>query len=110
MDSQNQNIVIISYAVMFCYITLALGKFPHPVFTRALLGLQGIIIVALSVVCAIGVCSWAGMHITMIVNEVVPFLILALGAAPRHHRCRSKRRACAVASLSSLQVWTTCSS
>jgi hypothetical protein len=82
VDSQNQYVVMASYAVMFVYITLALGKFPHPVLTRAVLGFQGICIVALSVVGAIGVTSWAGMHITMIVNEVVPFLILALGTFP----------------------------
>jgi hypothetical protein len=92
VDSQNQYVVMASYAVMFVYITLALGKFPHPVLTRAVLGFQGICIVALSVVGAIGVTSWAGMHITMIVNEVVPFLILALGTFPaardrNFHRC-----------------------
>lgn len=79
LGSQNKAIVIISYAVMFVYIVLALGRFPHPVFTRALLGLQGIMIVIVSCVAAIGAVSWAGMHITMIVTEVLPFLILALG-------------------------------
>jgi hypothetical protein len=79
VDTQNQYVVVVSYAVMFAYITAALGKFPHPIFTRASLGLQGICIVAGSVVSAIGICAWCGLHITMIVNEVVPFLILALG-------------------------------
>jgi hypothetical protein len=80
LGSQNEMTVALSYALMFVYITLALGKFPHPVFTRALLGLQGILIVILSCVGAIGICAWCGLHITMIVSEVVPFLILALGA------------------------------
>lgn len=79
VDQQNQNVVLISYVIMFCYIALALGRFPHPVYTRATLGLQGIAIVGLSVVGGIGIVSWSGMHITMIVEEVVPFLILALG-------------------------------
>lgn len=81
LGAQNQLVVVISYACMFAYISLALGKFPHPVFMRVLLGAQGILIVILSASAAIGICAAAGMHITMIVTEVVPFLILALGAA-----------------------------
>lgn len=79
VDEQNGWIVAVSYAAMFLYIILALGRFPHPVATRSLLGLNGIIIVALSVATSIGILSAGGMHITMIVTEVVPFLILALG-------------------------------
>jgi hypothetical protein len=79
VDDQNTWIVAVSYGAMFLYIVLALGRFPHPVATRALLGAQGIAIVALSVAASIGTHSAAGTHITMIVTEVVPFLILALG-------------------------------
>jgi len=79
VDEQNQYVVIVSYAVMFIYIALALGKFPHPVATRSLLGLQGVIIVVLSTTSALGIAAYAGIHITMIVTEVVPFLILAIG-------------------------------
>ena len=108
-DSRNAFVVVASYIAMFLYISLALGKFPHPIRSRSLLGLQGIIIVASSVLAAIGICSFFGskviidkqatrcvwgsatlhlparppsppcLQITMIVTEVVPFLILAIG-------------------------------
>ena len=81
VDEQNQFVVLVSYAAMFLYIVFALGKFPHPLAMRSNLGLQGIVIVGLSVLSALGVWTLAGGHITMIVNEVVPFLILAIGAA-----------------------------
>ncbi len=79
VDEQNQYVVVVSYAAMFMYIIFSLGKFPHPLATRVLLGLQGIIIVLLSVLSALGIWTMLGGHITMIVNEVVPFLILAIG-------------------------------
>ncbi len=79
VSSQNTFVVIVSYVAMFIYISLAMGKFPDPVHSRVLLGLQGICIVGGSVLCSLGVCSWAGLSITMIVEEVVPFLILAIG-------------------------------
>lgn len=79
VGSQNTFVVIVSYAAMLMYISLALGKFPHPVYSRMLLGLQGMCIVGGSFVAALGVCSLAGLKITMIVEEVVPFLILAIG-------------------------------
>lgn len=79
VEEQNIGVVGISYAVMFVYIVLALGRFPHPVGSRALLGLQGIAIVSLSVSASLGLVSYAGMEVTMIVTEVVPFLILAIG-------------------------------
>lgn len=79
VNSQNVWVVAVSYAVMLLYIVFSLGKFPNPIAMRASLGLQGIFIVGLSVTTALGICSLAGMHITMIVEEVVPFLILAIG-------------------------------
>lgn len=79
VEEQNRFVVIVSYAAMFVYIAVALGKFPHPVATRMGLSLQGIAIVGLSVGAALGIVTLAGMSITMIVTEVVPFLILAIG-------------------------------
>lgn len=79
VDNQNKDVVIFSYVAMFGYIVLALGRFPHPVKTRISLGLQGILIVGGSAAAAIGIVSVCGMPITMIVTEVVPFLVLAIG-------------------------------
>ena len=44
-----------------------------------MLGLAGVTIVALSVTSSIGVYAWCGIPATMIVLEVQPFLVLAVG-------------------------------
>ena len=79
VEQQNKFVVLFSYVAMFAYIVFALGQFPHPVKSRVLLGFNGIVIVGLSVGTSIGIVSYAGMAITMIVTEVVPFLVLAIG-------------------------------
>jgi Niemann-Pick C1 protein len=53
---------------------------PLPSACRAGLGLGGVLIVAASVLGSLGLCSWAGMSATLIIMEVIPFLVLA-GAA-----------------------------
>lgn len=79
-------IVVISYILMFLYASIALGgKIPTNfsarsfVLTRFLLGLSGIIIILLSVSASAGLCSWAGIKSTLIIAEVIPFLVLAIG-------------------------------
>lgn len=77
---QNAFIVVVSYLVMFVYVSMSLGKFTDPVHSRYGLGLTGIIIVLLSLGIAMGVsASLLQMEVTMITLEVVPFLILAIG-------------------------------
>ncbi|KAJ4461389.1 putative Niemann-Pick type protein 1B [Paratrimastix pyriformis] len=77
--------VIMSYALMFVYVSVALGRvYKVPVaqfFVRSkfLLGLAGIIMVIFSVVAAAGICSLIGVHATLIISEVIPFLVLAIG-------------------------------
>lgn len=44
-----------------------------------MLGLAGVLIVALSVTSALGVYSYAGLPATLIIIEVIPFLVLAVG-------------------------------
>ncbi|CCE66199.1 hypothetical protein TPHA_0P00410 [Tetrapisispora phaffii CBS 4417] len=70
-------IVIISYLLMFLYATLALGR--NHSSTRMTLGCTGIAIVMASVFCAAGVLSAFGVKLTLIIAEVIPFLILAIG-------------------------------
>lgn len=53
---------------------------------RAGLGLGGVLIVAAAVAGSLGLCSWAGMRGTLIIMEVIPFLVLA-GRPPRSARC-----------------------
>ncbi|KAM5157084.1 NPC intracellular cholesterol transporter 1 [Mantella aurantiaca] len=75
--------VIISYALMFVYISLALGHISQCsrilVDSKILLGISGILIVLSSVACSLGIFSYAGISLTLIVIEVIPFLVLAVG-------------------------------
>ncbi|XP_034940743.1 NPC intracellular cholesterol transporter 1 homolog 1b-like [Chelonus insularis] len=75
--------VIISYIFMFCYITLALGKFKTSlqcfISSRILLSIGGIIIVLASVGCSLGIFGYIGIPTTLLTIEVIPFLILAVG-------------------------------
>lgn len=43
------------------------------------LGIAGILIVLSSVACSIGIFSFFGIPLTLIVIEVIPFLVLAIG-------------------------------
>lgn len=43
------------------------------------LGIAGILIVLSSVACSIGIFSYFGVPVTLIVAEVIPFLVLAIG-------------------------------
>ncbi|XP_078467452.1 NPC intracellular cholesterol transporter 1 [Lampetra planeri] len=75
--------VLISYAVMFVYISLALGHI-RSIFTLAVdskisLAMAGIAIVLCSVSSSLGIFSYAGIPLTLIVIEVIPFLVLAVG-------------------------------
>ncbi|MEQ2315140.1 NPC intracellular cholesterol transporter 1 [Ameca splendens] len=75
--------IVISYAIMFIYISLALGHIHS--FRRLLvdskisLGIAGILIVLSSVSSSLGIFSYAGIPLTLIVIEVIPFLVLAVG-------------------------------
>lgn len=77
-------IVAISYVVMFIYASLSLGStftFTQNSLVRSkfTLGLFGIIIVLLSVVASVGICSAFGVKTTLIIAEVIPFFVLAVG-------------------------------
>ncbi|BGP45045.1 niemann-Pick type C-related protein 1 [Rhodotorula kratochvilovae] len=47
--------------------------------SKFLLGLWGIVIVLLSVSTSVALCSAAGVKVTLIIAEVIPFLVLAIG-------------------------------
>ncbi len=84
-------IVVISYIIMFIYASLALGSttlaarsiLHHPanalVQSKFTLGVIGIIIVLMSVSASVGLFSAAGIPVTLIIAEVIPFLVLAVG-------------------------------
>lgn len=75
--------IAVSYFIMFAYIAISLGTFTS--FSRLLidskitLGLGGVFIVLASVVCSVGLFSFAGVPVTLIIIEVIPFLVLAVG-------------------------------
>ncbi|XP_030025316.1 NPC intracellular cholesterol transporter 1 isoform X1 [Manduca sexta] len=75
--------ILVSYFIMFAYIAISLGRFTG--FSRLLidskitLGLGGVLIVLASVVCSIGVFGFVGVPATLIIVEVIPFLVLAVG-------------------------------
>lgn len=80
------SIIIVSYLLMFLYASLALGgkvptsmKLKDLVHTRFQLGLGGIFIILLSVTSSAGIFSMIGLKSTLIIAEVIPFLILAVG-------------------------------
>ena len=84
-------IVVISYAIMFLYASLALGSttlsvrsiLHNPanavVQSKFSLGVIGIVIVLMSVSASIGLFSACGIRVTLIIAEVIPFLVLAVG-------------------------------
>jgi Niemann-Pick C1 protein len=73
---------------MFVYISLTLGDCrpdiaPFYVTSKVLLGLSGVFIVALSVLGSMGICSMFGVKSTLIIVEVIPFLVLAVHEHPK---------------------------
>jgi Niemann-Pick C1 protein len=78
-NSQNIGIVILSYVLMFVYISLSMGEFPSIMFSRVLVALGGIFVVVLSFTGAIAIVSYMGVRMSLISAEVVPFLVLAIG-------------------------------
>jgi Niemann-Pick C1 protein len=47
--------------------------------SKSLLGLFGICIVLIAVSSSVGLFSWMGVRVTLIIAEVIPFLVLAVG-------------------------------
>ncbi|GLH02514.1 NPC intracellular cholesterol transporter 1 homolog 1b [Gryllus bimaculatus] len=75
--------IVISYLVMFVYITIALGRVSSLkrllIDSKLTLGFSGIVIVMLSVLTALGIFAYSGVATTLLVIEVIPFLVLAVG-------------------------------
>ncbi|KAK9747109.1 Niemann-Pick C1 N terminus [Popillia japonica] len=75
--------MVISYVIMFVYITFALGRLDRwkglLLHTKILLGIGGILIVLSSIIIALGIGGYGGITTTMLTVEVIPFLVLAVG-------------------------------
>ena len=77
--SENAFIIVLSYILMFVYVSVAIGYFPNAVYSRFILGLAGIMVVIASLMIAIGISFYLNVPLSLISAEVVPFLILAIG-------------------------------
>ncbi|RXN14188.1 Niemann-Pick C1 1 [Labeo rohita] len=77
-------IFMISYAVIFLYIAVALGEYSSCkrilVDSKFLVGLGGILVVGCSVIASMGFYAWIGVPSSLVILQVVPFLVLAVGA------------------------------
>ncbi|CAF1303346.1 unnamed protein product [Rotaria magnacalcarata] len=75
--------VLISYMIMFLYIAIALGRIRSVKYVlvdmKVSLGIAGVVLVALSVWASIGIFSYMRIPTTLIIFEVIPFLVLAVG-------------------------------
>ncbi|KAK8668376.1 hypothetical protein V6N13_105832 [Hibiscus sabdariffa] len=75
--------IVVSYLVMFAYISITLGDAPRLstfyISSKVLLGLSGVVLVMLSVLGSVGLFSAFGVKSTLIIIEVIPFLVLAVG-------------------------------
>jgi len=75
--------IAISYCIMFAYIAIALGQARSlsrlMVDSKITLGIGGVLIVLLSVMASIGFYGYIGVPATLIIIEVIPFLVLAVG-------------------------------
>lgn len=84
-------IIVISYIIMFLYASIALGSttlsfrdfLRNPaislVESKFTLGVAGILIVLMSITASIGLFSWVGLRATLIIVDVIPFIVLAVG-------------------------------
>ncbi|GFU44343.1 NPC intracellular cholesterol transporter 1, partial [Nephila pilipes] len=75
--------IAVSYLLMLFYITASLGEYNGCktclVESKFTLGFVGVLIVLLSVLSSLGLLSFLGIPITLIIVEVIPFLVLAVG-------------------------------
>ncbi|XP_072917233.1 NPC1-like intracellular cholesterol transporter 1 isoform X2 [Hemitrygon akajei] len=82
--AQDIPIFAISYLVIFIYIALALGEYSSwktiMIDSKITLGLGGILVVLGAVLSSMGFYAYIGVPSSLIVLEVVPFLVLAVGA------------------------------
>ncbi|KCV71005.1 hypothetical protein H696_01950 [Fonticula alba] len=75
--------IAVSYLVMFLYVSLSLGSFStmrrFVVDTKFTLGVAGVVICLSSFLAAVGIFSAIGYKTSLIIAEVIPFLVLAVG-------------------------------
>lgn len=83
-SSEDVLTIVISYFIMFVYVTIALGNISSDcsrllIESKIMVGLGGVLIVLVSVAGSLGFYGFVGVEATLFVIEVVPFLVLAVG-------------------------------
>ncbi|NXA56704.1 NPCL1 protein, partial [Nothocercus julius] len=82
--SEDLPIFTVSYLIVFAYVALALGEYTAwrrvLVESKVLLALGGIAVVLGAVFASMGFLAFMGLPSSLIILEVVPFLVLAVGA------------------------------
>jgi Niemann-Pick C1 protein len=75
--------ILVSYLLMFAYVSISLGHVDDcnraMIDSKITLGIGGVIIVLASVVASGGLFGYIGVPATLIIFEVIPFLVLAVG-------------------------------
>lgn len=75
--------IVVSYLLMFLYVAVVLGRYKSVatafVHSQIVLGAMGVFLVLASVISSVGIYSLLGIPSTLIIFEVVPFLVLAIG-------------------------------
>lgn len=75
--------IALSYLIMFLYASLALGRTGSWrrlfIDSKCAIAICGILLVIGSVASAVGLFSYMQFKITLIIAEVIPFLVLAVG-------------------------------
>lgn len=86
LDRESQSdvlTILISYVIMFAYIAISLGNLTSCkrilIDSKITLGLGGVAIVLASVISSVGLFGFIGVPATLIIIEVIPFLVLAVG-------------------------------
>ncbi len=86
LDRQSRSDIVtvaVSYLIMFIYILLALGDLNKCstvlLDARFSLGFVGVTVVLLSVLASLGFFFYFNIPATLIIVEVIPFLVLAVG-------------------------------
>lgn len=86
LDRESQSdvlTILISYVIMFAYIAISLGNVSSCkrllIDSKITLGLGGVAIVLASVISSVGLFGFVGVPATLIIIEVIPFLVLAVG-------------------------------
>ena len=84
--------VVISYMIMFVYIAIALGRARNLktilVDMKVSLGIAGVVLVSFSVWASVGIFSYMRIPTTLIIFEVIPFLVLAVGVGKFNYNIR----------------------